>query len=97
MTSGDTGEEPERVLEVRQEPDVGVRKRRALGAELEVVDLCRGVRATDDVNPLLDLVLVPERCTVTRARRGKELVEVELIELALTGDGEQLVRHLVGE
>ena len=97
MTSGDVGQEPERVLQVRQEPDIGVRKRRALAAELEVVDLGWRVGATDDVEPLLDFVLVLELGPVTRACRGEELVEVELVELALAGDREQLVGHLVGE
>ena len=74
MTGGDTREEPERVLQVRQKPDVGVRKRRALASELEVINLGRCVRATDDVEPLLHFVLVCELGAVSRSRRGEELV-----------------------
>ena len=83
MTRGDVRQEPERVLKVGQQANVGVRERRALRAELEVVDLGGRVGATDDVEPLLHVVLVLELRARTRAGGGEELVEVELIELAL--------------
>ena len=83
--------------EVLQQPHVRVRERRALAAELEVVHLRRRVGATDDVEPLLNVALVLELCARARAGGGEELVKVELVELALTGDREQLVGHLVGQ
>ncbi len=70
------------MLQVGQQPDVGVGERRALAAELEVVDLGRRVRTPDDVEPLLDIVLVLELRARTCAGGSEELVQVELVELA---------------
>ena len=71
MTRSDIRKKPERVLKVRQQSNVGVRERRALGAELEVVDLGGCVGATDDVEPLLDVVLVLELEARARAVAAK--------------------------
>ena len=84
------------MLQVRQQPHVGVRERRPR-ARLEGVDLGGQVRAADDVEPLLHIVLVLELGARAPAGRLEELVEVELVELALVGDRDQLVGHLVGE
>ena len=70
------------MLKVGQQTNVGVRKRRTLRAELEVVDLGGRVGATDDVEPLLHIVLVLELSARPGACSGEELVEVELIELS---------------
>ena len=85
------------MLEVRQQAYIGVREWGALAAELEVVDLGWGVRAADDVEPLLDLALVLELSAGARTRGCEELIEVELVELALAGDRKQLIGHLVRE
>src|SRR2546423_12246950 len=97
MTSGDIGQEPERVLQVRQEPDIGVREWRALASQLEIVDLGRRVGAPDDVEPFLDFTLVLELGIDTPARCREELIEIELVKFALTSNRKQLVRHLVCE
>ena len=55
------------------------------------------VGTSDDVQPLLHVALVLELRVCGGAGCGEERVEVELVELSLTGDSEQLVRHLVGE
>ena len=79
------------MLKVGQQANVGVRKRRALRTELEIVDLGGRVGATDDIEPLLYVVLVLELSARTDAGSGKELVEVELIELSGARD-RQLAR-----
>ena len=49
----------------------------------------------DDVEPLLDIVLVLELGRGAGAGGFEEGVQVELVELALVGDRDQLVGHLV--
>src|SRR5690349_4460902 len=96
MTGGDVRQEPEGVLEVRQQTDVGVGKRRPRSC-LEVLDHLRRILAANDVQPFLDVTLVLELRSLARAGRLEKCVEVELIELASARDGYQLVWHLVGE
>jgi hypothetical protein len=96
LAGSNVGQEPERVLEVRQEPDIGVREWRA-GAHSHGVDLRGQVSAADEVEPLLNVGLVRELGVLADALCLEELVEVELVELALIRNGDQLVRHLVGE
>ena len=57
----------------------------------------RRIRTTDDVEPLLHFVLVLELCVFACARCGKELVQVELVKLATTSDGQKLFGHLIGQ
>ena len=54
------------MVQVGQQAHIGVGEWRLRAPELEVVDLRRGVGATDDVEPLLHFVLVLElrRCPV---------------------------------
>ena len=84
------------MLKVRQQSDIGVGERRA-GSSLQALDGLGRVRASNDVEPLLYIALVPELRLGTHALRREKLVEVELIELAAAGDGKQLFGHLVGE
>src|SRR6185437_13760629 len=55
------------------------------------------VLAANDVEPLLHIAFVLETCLLVVAGGLKEGVEVELVELAAACNGDQLVRHLVGE
>ena len=66
-------------------------------SQLEVIDACRQVATTDEVEPLLHLVLILEPCTVALALGSKEHIEVKLIELALLGHLLYLIGHAVGE
>ena len=91
----DVGQKPERVLEVGQQAHVRIRERRPR-AGLQALDGLRRVLAPDDVQPLLHVALVLE-LRRSRAGRGEELVEVELVELPGARDRQQLVRHLVGQ
>ena len=79
-----------------EQVDVGVRHGRPLGPELEVVHGRLRGRASDEVEPLLHVLLVNEagRCAAPLGR--EEHVEVELVELALTRDARDRVGHAVG-
>ena len=91
----DVGQEPERVLQVGQQADIRIRKRRPR-AGLEMLDLGR-VPAADDVQPLLHVALVLELRLAPVPDASKERVEIELVELPGARDRQQFVRHLVGE
>ena len=96
FASSNVGQEPERVLQVRQEPDIGVRERRT-GTHSHGVDLRGQVSAADQIEPLLNVGLVGELGVLAGALCLEELVEVELVKLSLIRNGNQLVRHLVRE
>src|SRR4051812_22547508 len=84
------------MLDVAQKAVVGVRQRRP-GTDCERVNLSRQVSAANDVEPLLDVVLVPEFGVLAVTLALKEGVQVKFVELSLMSDGDQLVGHLVGE
>ena len=96
LAGSNVGQEPERVLKVRQESDIGVREWRA-GAHSHRVDLGGQVSAADEIEPLLHVGLAGELGVLAGALCLEELVEVELVELSLIRNGNQLVRHLVRE
>jgi hypothetical protein len=54
---------------------------------LQLLNGLRRVGAANDIQPLLHIVLVLERRKHTGAAGGEELVEIELVKLAATGDG----------
>ena len=51
----------------------------------------------DEVKPLLHIRLVNETSSVPLPSGFEERVEVELVELALYGNREDIVGHLVGQ
>ena len=84
------------MLEVWQQAHIGVWERRARACP-ERIEGLRGVRPSDDVQPLLDVISVLELRARGCARSREELVEVKLVEFPGTSDRQQLVRHLVGK
>ncbi len=96
VTGRDVGQKPERVLEIRQQAHVRIRKRRAR-AGLKVFHRLGRIPAADDVQPLLHVALVFELRQHTRARGLEKGVQIKLVKLPGAGDGHQLVRHLIGE
>lgn len=66
-------------------------------AGLQVLVPLGHVLAAEDVQLLLPLAHVFELRALACAGRGEEFVQVELIELAAAGNGQQLVRHLVSQ
>ena len=89
-------QEPEGVLQIRQEPHIRVGKWGA-GSGLEAFDRLRGIRAANDVQPLLHIVLVGEAGGFASALGGEKFIEIELIEFTTACDGEEFIRHLVSE
>ena len=96
VTGRNVGHKPERVLQVGQQAHVRIGKRWPR-AGLQVLHRRGHVAAADDVQPLLHIALVFELGLCASARCLEKCVEIELIELAGAGDGQQFVRHLVGQ
>src|ERR1700677_1002883 len=89
VTGGYRRQEPEGMIQVRQQAHIGVRERGLLSPEFEIVDLGGRIGAADDVEPLLYAILVLELRCRTDTARSEELVEVELVELPLGGNRQQ--------
>ena len=96
MAGRHVGQEPERVLEVGKQPDVRIGKRRAR-AGLEMLHRTGRIATTDDVQPLLHIALVFEFRQHPSPRRLEKRIEIKLVELSAARDGQQFLRHLIGE
>jgi hypothetical protein len=83
------------VLQVGEKPRIRIRER--WRACLEATHNLGRVLTANNVQPFLYIALVRELGSLSLTRRGKELVQVELVELPGAGDGQQLFRHLVGK
>jgi hypothetical protein len=84
------------VLEVRQQADVRIGKRRPR-ARFQALHRLRYIRTPDDVQPLLHIVLCLNCAPAALPGSLEEGVEIELVKLPAARDRQQFIRHLIGE
>ena len=78
-----------------QKTGVGIRHRRFLRSQLQLVHRGLQIRATDQIQPFLHIILIFEMCILAGAFSGEEHVQVKLIKLALFGNALNALRDLV--
>ena len=78
-----------------QKTGIRIRHRRLLRTELQFVHRGLQIRATDQIQPFLHVILIFEMCILAGAFSGEEHVQVKLIKFALFGNALDALRDFV--
>ena len=78
-----------------QKTGIRIRHRRLLRTELQFVHRGLQIRATDQIQPFLHVILIFEMCVLAGAFSGEEHVQVKLIKFALFGNALDALRDFV--